>query len=300
MKPSSPPALALGLLLTFAGGTDAAPNGDPAALRRAVVAAKDGVEKAAAYRAYFGRVGRAGRAGLTRDEDPGIALRAAWEMHTKAVERPARSHRADDIYDPAELGQFVAFLKAGAEAPVPGWWEKCVTDVDLFPGRHHAVIGAAERPGDGPKEREAATGATVPAGAELEKKGDRLVSSAGGRAVEFPADTFDGLAESYYGVIGEKRSAVAGYSVLSGSRSALVGFEGRGGKPARTADVWGPAGPGGAGFHWVEVLERDGAVYVFGAESRGMYLEAFDPATGTCRYWFCTCYRFHNSEAWGL
>jgi hypothetical protein len=68
--------------------------------------------------------------------------------------------------------------------------------------------------------------------------------------------------------------------------------------------VWGPGRRTGivSGFHdhWAEVVGLGDTVYVFGAESRGVYLEAFEAATGKARFRFCTGYWFHWSEAWGL
>lgn len=301
MYPSRLLALAIGCVCSFAGAAWAGPDDGLPTLRKAVLAAKDKDEKAEAYRAHFSRVGRAGLNGLTRDDDIGIALQAAWEVHTKAIKRLKLNNRSDNIYEPVELGKFVAFLKDRTKAPVPDWWAKSIVDVDLFPGMHHAFIGDSDREGAGPKERDSKAGLIVPAEAELEEKGNRFVYSSGGRAVEFPKDTFE-LAGSLQGVVREKRSAIAGNTDIAGFGYSLVGFEGRGGKPSWVAEVWssGRTGLGGVGYHWVEVAEKDGTVYVFGAETHGMYMEAFDITTGACLYRFCTCYWFHPSEKWGL
>jgi hypothetical protein len=39
---------------------------------------------------------------------------------------------------------------------------------------------------------------------------------------------------------------------------------------------------------------------VFGMESHGAYIEAFDAGTGKVRFRFCTCYWSEHSETWGL
>ena len=154
----------------------------------------------------------------------------------------------------------------------------------------------------GPKCRKAKSGASVPDGAELEEKNEALVYSVGDRGVEFPKDTFDEFVDSFAGVVGEKRSAVAGYTVVSGFAFDLTGFAGKGGKPTWKAEVWAADRDflGGLGYHWVEVKEKDGTVFVFGAESHGMYAEAFDLATGKCKFRFCSCYWFTFSEKWAL
>ncbi len=50
----------------------------------------------------------------------------------------------------------------------------------------------------------------------------------------------------------------------------------------------------------VDVTEKGEVTSVFGVESHGAYAEAFDSATGKVKFRFCTCYWFHNCEAWGL
>jgi hypothetical protein len=173
-------------------------------------------------------------------------------------------------------------------------------NVDVFQGHHHAFV--VKKDGNGPKVRKANASSVVPEGAELIEKGDNLVYTSARRSVEFPKDTFDEFADSFAGVVGEKRSAVAGYTVVSGFRFPIAGWEGKGGKPSWERNVWaaGRQVLRGQGYHWVELAEKDGTVYVFGAESHGMYLEAFDLATGKCRFRFRSCYWFNFSETWDL
>jgi hypothetical protein len=83
----------------------------------------------------------------------------------------------------------------------------------------------------------------------------------------------------------------------------LTAHEGKGGRLIWKADVWSAGRlflQGLGGYHRVELRERGGVVHVFGAESHGMYLEAFEAAAGKNLYRFCTCYWFNFSEEWGL
>jgi hypothetical protein len=50
----------------------------------------------------------------------------------------------------------------------------------------------------------------------------------------------------------------------------------------------------------VDLVEKDGTLFVFRAESFGAYLEAFDLATGKCLYRFCSGYWSNFSEKWRL
>jgi hypothetical protein len=270
-------------------------------LRSRVLDADTSDTAAAAYKGYFVRLGREGLRDRVKDEDIGIALQAAWEVHKKPLKRPQEVvGRVADAYDRDELTKFLAILKDRTKAPVPEWWAASVVDVDLFSGRHHAF--GSDRQG-GPKLRELTGGAAVPEGANLDETGDTIVYSVGKRAVRFPKTTFGKMAwPTYTALVGEKSAVVAAYSPASGFAFKLAGFTGEGGKAAWTADVWaaGRTLLAGMGFHCVELREKTGVVFVFGAESHGMYLEAFDTRTGKCQFRFCTCYWFNHSEEWGL
>jgi hypothetical protein len=83
----------------------------------------------------------------------------------------------------------------------------------------------------------------------------------------------------------------------------IIGVDSKTGKKLWTATVWasrrGPSS-GPAGVNPVEIRRQGDTVIVYGCESHGMYAEGFDAKTGKCRFRFCTCYWFNNSEAWGL
>ena len=236
-----------------------------------------------------------------KDEDTGLALQAGWEARLKPAKRKDAGLRSDDMYDSAELGKFLAFLKERTKAPVPDWWAKGIVDVDLFPGQHHAFIGPREEAKA--KARKAQAGGAVAEEQVVKVKGDNVVFSVGDRSVEFPKSTFEkALLPSYVGLFGEKRVIVAAYPSISGFPYQVAGFAGGGGKAVWVADVWsaGRGFLGGAGYHFVDLREKNGVLYLFGMESHGAYLEAFDAATGRCKFRFCTCYWFSFSEEWGL
>jgi hypothetical protein len=290
----------------FGGWPTARADAEPtvAELRERVIKADTSEKKAEAYKAYFLKVGRAGLKDLMKDEDTGIALQASWETYTKPIKRmPAIGVRADDVYDPAELKKFVVFLKERTKAPVPDWWANRVADVDLFPARHHAFVSDAVA--NQPKRHQSKSGALVPDGAELGVSGDGLVYSGGGQSVAFQKGKDDlRFNDRFAGVLGKDRSAVAAFGMV-GWAYKMTGFVSAGAGVQRvfTADVWGSGRTGfasGHHDHWAELAERDGTVYVFGAESNGMYVEAFEATTGKVRFRFCTGYWFHWSEAWGL
>jgi hypothetical protein len=300
MKPPAILFVPLFLLSAPAGEPDV----PPVASREWVVRSSVPDSKARGYRAWFEKVGRAGLTDLMSDKDAGIALQAAWEAHKKPARRakPVPS-RVDDVYDPAELKKFVAFVKDRTKAPVPAWWTEVVIDVGVVPGRHHHFAWGGTHPTWKTRRPKAGEHMEVPDGAELERRGEALVYTAGGRSVEFPGAALAVTAASAVtAVFADKRSAVAVAFTGMGCPFKLGGFEGGGRKPVWVADVWaaGRTILTGLAPHQVELAEKGGTVFVFGAETCGAYLEAFDLATGKCLYRFCSGYWFHFSETWGL
>lgn len=295
MRPTHPLAARVALCC-LASAPAAEPEKDVKALREAVVKAETAKEKMYSYKTLFEKVGKAGLPELTKDEDTGIALQAAWEVHKKLVEQKEKEGGSKWVYDPDELKKFVAVLKKRTKAPVPDWWAESITIVEVKPGKRHVFpIGPDHRP----KVHTTKDHTRLPEGHDLEKKADTLVYTVGKRSVEFPKDTFGGGISNAAGFVGEKRSAIV---ECAGGPFVIVGFEGKGGKPVWKSEGWG------TGLHflagsltvYVEVFENDGTVYVFGGDSTGMYLEAFDLATGKPAFRFSTSYVCLYSEAWDV
>jgi hypothetical protein len=283
-----------GILLALAPNARPDPEPTVAALRDRVLKVEDAGEARAAYRALFKRLDAAGLQDLTKDTDTGIALQAAWEAHRKLIKRPRPvPDREDEMFDPAEAAKFLAFLKDRTKAPVPDWWATLIVDSDLVIGKFQAfpAIRRGHEP-VGPKVRKSKIGHLVPKGAELERDGERLVYSAGGRLVAFdPEYTNRPLAwDRFTAILGDKQTVVARYPDIPLS-FWLVAFPGGGGKPIWRAGVWALyegdlATSGGEGSDRVELRIQGGLVYVFGASFAGMFLEAFEEQTGKCQFRF--------------
>src|SRR5688500_7347089 len=113
----------------------------------AILAAYTPEAKASAYRKLFENVGRKKLVTFKKHPDTSLALQAAWELARKPMpRRPKMSGRVDWIYDPVPLREFAQFVQERTGVPVPAWWRKAITDVDLFPREHHAFIGAGGGP----------------------------------------------------------------------------------------------------------------------------------------------------------
>lgn len=306
MRASELLLIAVALLCPLVVG--GAPNEDRAALRAAVLMADSMVAKAEAYKKLFQKVGRAGLAELRKDEDTGVALQAAWELSKKPAKR-AKKHPllVDDIYQSDELAKFVTFLKERTKAPVPDWWANDITFADAFPGKQHSFPEVGYGQKSPPKLREAKASKPgniyeVSVGAELEFKGDSMVYSAGKRAVEFPKEVFANADNSFTALMGAEHSIIACYPSNGGFSFRVAGFKDNGGKPVWKSVVWGAGRTilAGSAPHWVELTATKDAVFVFGGECAGMFVEAFDATTGKCLFRFCTGFWFNPAEAWGL
>jgi len=291
------PLAACVALCCLASAPAAEPEKDVKALREEVVKADTQKAKIYGYKALFEKVGKAGLPDLMKDEDTGIALQAAWEVHKKLVQRSKEiPPQSSDIYEPDGLKKFVEVLKKRTKAPLPDWWAESITIVEVKPGKFHWF---RNKPDLRPKYYETKDYTRLPEDHELERKADTLVYTVGKRSVEFPKDTFGEGSSNFAGFVGEKRSAIARYST---SPFEIAGFEGKGGKVVWKSEGWGTGLVviTGSWFNLVEVVENDGTVYVFGKNPDGMYLEAFDLATGKVEFRFSTSYICLYSEAWNI
>ncbi len=295
-------AIGISILMVGSGSLIAQPTPSQPP-REGVLKATTPEDLEKAYKKLFRAVGRMGFAELKKDTDLGIALQAAWESHKKIVRNSKlEPARADDVYDPDELRTFVKFLKERSKAPVPVWWAKDLVYAEVIPGESHSFPEETW-----PDFKEGKAGGLVPEGADLIDKGDTLIYTVGKQTIEFSRDTF-GLKRdisrlaAFTGAGGEKWAAIATYSPLGGAPFTVAGFKSQGGKPICKAKVWAVNRKHLIGTlpHRAELVIADDTVFIFGQETCGMYLEAFEAATGKCRFRFCTSYWGNFSEKWDL
>jgi hypothetical protein len=289
-------------VLLASGGVIAQHADREQVLRNKLFDASTAGDAGPAFEEYFHHIGAAGVRQLLSDKNIGTALQAAWEVHKTAVKRREHvSNRTDDVYDPDGLSKFLAFLKDRTKAPIPDWWAAGILDIELFPGRH---LASGERYlKDRPKFKKTESGRFVAEKVQLVLADGIFRYSVGDRTVVFPDDTFDKFAsDCLSGLLRNDWAVIAAFSQHGGFGYKLAAFDRKRGKTAWSADVWagGRTILGGEAFHRIELVEEDGSLFVFGAESHGMYLEAFDAVNGKCLYRFCNGYWFHFSEAWGV
>jgi hypothetical protein len=100
-------------------------------------------------------------------------------------------------------------------------------------------------------------------------------------------------------VIDSERLFVAAYPGF-GASYTIASIDRQSGQLLWTAWVWGAGRTilNGQGYHDVALQQQGDVLLLFGAESHGMYVEAFRANTGENVFRFCTGYWFHFSEEW--
>ncbi|HKB05059.1 MAG TPA: hypothetical protein VKD90_22740 [Gemmataceae bacterium] len=249
---------------------------------------------ATAYKALFTHVSSAGLMNLAEDEDPSIALQAAWELHRKAVKRdPPIVGRTDWVFDRKPMEEFLGFAAKRLKTDPPGWWRTAVLHGDAWPDSHHAFIDL---------------GRDLPAAPVVEVGKDEVAIKAGTQVVKLARADFD-KAEPFGGfgsppaVLWGAEQSVVARPGFRGYPFEVVGVDTKAGRRLWAATVWAARrglSSGVPGTNPVEVRRQEDIVVVYGCESHGLYAEGFDAKTGQCRLRFCTCYWFNFSEKWGL
>jgi hypothetical protein len=267
-------------------------------------------KQARVYRELFEKVGRSGLPDLAKSKDTGLALQASWELHKKLVKRSTKKEASDPdgTYDAAEVKKFLDFLKDRTKAPVPDWWKKGISelDVDVDRAKDHAYFGEDPRKlltkielGERPWYVRNGVKLTLRDGTYSYQAGDVAIEYKGAKQRPYELFTGDGLVD----VIAGKVTCLATYSTASAFPFHVAGFESKGSKCLWESEVWALNKRqhfGATARHRVELTTKGDTVFVFGEEVAGLYLEAFELGTGKCQFRFCTSYWGHYSEKWNL
>jgi hypothetical protein len=279
------------VLLVMSRCAEAGDNKTLEALRQGVIEAESGEEAGVAYEKLFVHAGRKGMRRLMSDNNTGIALQAAWEIYKKDIQRPKPIvGRSDRVIDKKSVDEFLGFYSKRTGATIPKWWRNTIRVADVIPNAH-CVFFDREQP------KEAKTTVEVQAANVLITVGNqRLVISRAVNPVEY-----ERLATRYLTALyGAEQSFVA-HNLTSYPYSFFC-IDSPTGKVRWSQDVWAVRRGFSSGLlpeHHASFQLHDDMVIIYGAETHGMYVEAFDRATGECRYRFCSCYWFHFSEKWG-
>lgn len=260
-----------------------------AELRVVILSASNSHLVGQAYRRLFAQ---AGAAAFRHDADVGIALQANWELHAVPVRRqPPPERRSAWGLDPSRLQRFLGYLEGRIGTGVPGWWETGLLNADFYPSTHLAC------PADKLRYEKTQAGILVPRGTKVAAAGADLAVTVGTATAAIPRFCFaESMRHSVH--LDPEMCFVAIYSD-SGYPFVLRRVDLASRAIAWQAEVWAVRtgfSSGSEGAHSVELKRNGKQMLVFGAESHGTYLEAFDVRTGDCDFRFCTSYWFQFPE----
>jgi hypothetical protein len=264
---------------------DAASTSEEEKKIRAVITAKYPYDAASAYAKLFEFVKADGLPRLQTHKSDTIAIQAAWEeveltVSEKGQERVVRPDRD-------KLAWFLGFLEGRARLQIPKWWSEAILDARANrPG--NVIAGGLNNWND--------DSAKVPPtqGSVVIKEG-KPVLRAGTTSVPLPQEIqpiFQRLKPGYKVsvLITPQRCFIAAHDQI-GYPYKLVCVDRSSSKLLWTTQVWASFWGQAEGAHrqWVEVIEQDNRVVVFGIASMGFHVEAFRVEDGA------NVFRFSNS-----
>jgi hypothetical protein len=270
-------------------GADPNPAAGIDKLVRAVVAAKNWDNAAAAYRELLGAASNADLQRLKRGPSDSVAVQAAWEEVERSLPvAPARTVRPERD----RLARFIGFLEERARVRAPGWWAEALLDAranrrfNVYGGGINIRSGAQVMP----------KGALTPDPAAFARVGGKLVVRAGSTSAPVPEDLPEKLEgqgvppSSVSALITRHRCFVAVHDSLGPYRLAAV--DRPLGKVRWVTQVWGSSWANATGQHhrFLEVTEQGDRVVVFGIETTGFHVEAFRAEDGAALFRFSNFY----------
>jgi hypothetical protein len=256
-------------------------------MRKAVFEARGPREAGAAYEALFRQVGPEGLRDLKCDEDVGIALQAAWRIVEEQGAHPEES------FSPTAVHRFLGFVEGKTGCRVPGWWEHALLSAKVGKQPHLAYYPAS---GDFSYQVKD-LGIRAEESVSVSKDGVLATINAGKKRFTLPVRMLEEASTHHRDTlavhIGDSRAYFA-FHDRNGRSYVLFCVDALTSRKRWTAEVWGSgrrAAPA-VGRHDVSVSERGGRVFVFGQETHGMYLEAFEAETGKNLFRFRTSLPF--------
>ena len=237
------------------------------------VTAKNPDEACIAFRLLFQLSGSVAHE-LKYDTNSTVAFQAAWRE--RLSQRP---HSTDH-----NMEYFVGFVEGRLHSPVPAWWKTtCATSSVNASNDFNFSSGQDYR-------YRRSLGVLIP-------NEVRIVRGKSHTTIDTPSGSFDvvnglidplinraqssGPAEFINISKGRQRCYVAHYTD-SAFQYSLFAIDLKGQQIAWASKVWAAArhrGPA-TSFHRVEIQERDGKVFVFGADPGAVYFECFGARTG--------------------
>ena len=263
--------------------------------RPQIVKATTPVVTALNYRALFTKVGVKRLGELSKDPNNMLAVQGMWEANKRVAPKAT-----DGRLDPAGIKAFTGFFKTRMKMDLPPWFKETLQKGRLISGT--ATTFPAVKSIHYVKTK---AGLMAPQGTTINPDGKRFVISTGNRSVKVDRSLLeigkDTLPERVSVLITNKRTFIALHA-SAGFPFRLVSVRTGSGKLNWSASVWGAGRKtlGGVGFHNISMRLKDSQLFLFGAESHGVFVETFEASSGENYFRFCSSYWFHFSETWNL
>lgn len=253
--------------------------------------------RADAFRLYFEHIQRPAVLALKFDSNEDIALQAAWEAANVDV---VTIDSMEAKLNPNKIHWFLGFLEGRMQTDVPKWWGE-----RLLAARIYAKNTTVFPPASQPKAFiNSLIGLQIPTGISIRGVANERVSVEDGKRImevdrhDLEVDEFVDRCTPYFG----EECCYVIFDVDSGFPCVLKAFSIETGRNLWSAQLWaaGRLVSRGAGYHEHCVVEQGDSVFVWGAESHGVYMERLSSQTGKVLSRFCSCYWFSGRETWAL
>jgi hypothetical protein len=220
---------------------------------------------------------------------PGIALRGEWERGRRRL-----TQRTESVPESSavSLNRFAAFVEGRLFVAPPKWWEEMLLSAEIV-DRKRFYFRAPKEP---PYKRD--WGVFVPHAIALRKTDAGFLATVQDQKVAIQRRLIDeaertGGADAIVVRFNDDWSFVAVHSTREGPY--YIHCLGRtSGEVLWSAKVWAAGGlvvpQGGPGYHYVDLIIKDDALYGYGGSSDAIYIEGLSIKTGQSKFRFSTSY----------
>jgi hypothetical protein len=228
-----------------------------------------------------------------------IAIYAGWEQLTRDARKSSDvNHNDAAVARAAAAGWFTGFVQGRLKVRPPTWWSAQVTRARFaddgavcFPLRQEDVYSS-----EAPYRPIGATGVAL-RNVEITARGDGdLEAQVGDDKCSIPREVVKNARAAGFNAFSVSFTDDACYWAIHDTiptRFQLIAIDRATSATRWTADCWASGdlvATEGPGYHYVQIVSTDDAVFVFGGGPDCAYIEVFARRDGAARLRFCTAY----------
>lgn len=267
--------------------------------RQRIVEAQSPADKAKAYRTFYEAVGRGRLSEFEEDADLGIGLQACWES-TRVLQEGAERVEGINI-DPVRCDRFLKFLRRRLGSDPPVWWKKTLKAAQIVPGERTIFWGDSAG-----SYHSNSYPLRTPSGIDLRDEPNDIVLSLPNGQVRLAKGVLESSLKRYpagnlVALMSTNRVFLACYSDW-GRRFEIICLNSKDGTIVWRSEVWGVSWQreisSFSSGHQVSLTLSEDQLLVFGADAKGVYIEALNATNGQIRLRFCSSYWCNDPERW--